>query len=36
VFGGGDRFEVVEIVHTAYQVQLDPWPRALFSTIRRT
>jgi cyclopropane fatty-acyl-phospholipid synthase-like methyltransferase len=31
---GGDRFEVIEILDTEYQGQLDPWPKALFSIIR--
>jgi cyclopropane fatty-acyl-phospholipid synthase-like methyltransferase len=35
LFGRGDRFEVTEILDTVYQGQLDPWPKALFSVIRR-
>jgi hypothetical protein len=31
-FGG--RFDVVEIVDTVYQGQLDPYPKALFATLR--
>ena len=30
-----DRFEVVEILDTVYQGQLDPYPKALFATFRR-
>jgi cyclopropane fatty-acyl-phospholipid synthase-like methyltransferase len=36
LFRGGDRFEVVEILDTIYQGQLDPSPKAIFSVIRRT
>ncbi len=32
-FGG--RFDVVEILDTVYQGQLDPYPRALFASLRR-
>jgi cyclopropane fatty-acyl-phospholipid synthase-like methyltransferase len=32
----GARFEVVEISETIYQGQLDPFPKALFSVIRRS
>jgi cyclopropane fatty-acyl-phospholipid synthase-like methyltransferase len=31
----GHRFEVVEILDTVYQGQLDPYPKALFATLRR-
>lgn len=31
---GSDIFEVIEILETEYQGQLDPWPKALFSVIR--
>jgi 2-polyprenyl-3-methyl-5-hydroxy-6-metoxy-1,4-benzoquinol methylase len=31
----GQRFEVVEILDTVYQGQLDPWPKALFAGMRR-
>ena len=27
-------FDVVEILDTVYQGQLDPWPKALFATMR--
>jgi 2-polyprenyl-3-methyl-5-hydroxy-6-metoxy-1,4-benzoquinol methylase len=30
-----DRFDVVEILDTVYQGQLDPYPKALFATFRR-
>ena len=35
LFGDRARFEVVEIDETVYQGQLDPYPKALFSVIRR-
>jgi SAM-dependent methyltransferase len=35
LFAGSQRFEVVEIRETVYQGQLDPYPKALFSAIRR-
>jgi cyclopropane fatty-acyl-phospholipid synthase-like methyltransferase len=36
LFGDGARFQVVEILETIYQGQLDPFPKALFSAIRRS
>ena len=36
LFGEGGRFEVVEILDTVYQGQLDPWPKALFTAMRRS
>ncbi|HMI87013.1 MAG TPA: class I SAM-dependent methyltransferase [Polyangiaceae bacterium] len=35
LFGDRARFDVVEIRPTVYQGQLDPYPKALFSAIRR-
>jgi cyclopropane fatty-acyl-phospholipid synthase-like methyltransferase len=35
VFGAGGRFEIVEILDTIFQGQLDPYPRALFCAMRR-
>jgi 2-polyprenyl-3-methyl-5-hydroxy-6-metoxy-1,4-benzoquinol methylase len=35
LFGDERRFEVVETFETVYQGQLDPYPKALFSSIRR-
>jgi cyclopropane fatty-acyl-phospholipid synthase-like methyltransferase len=35
LFGDGQRFEVLESLPTVYQGQLDPYPQALFSAIRR-
>jgi len=35
IFDTGDRFDVVEILETDYQGQLDPYPKALFAAIRR-
>jgi cyclopropane fatty-acyl-phospholipid synthase-like methyltransferase len=32
---GADAFEIVEIRDTVYQGQLEPWPKALFATMRR-
>ena len=35
LFGDPRRFEVVTMLETVYQGQLDPYPKALFSAIRR-
>jgi methylase of polypeptide subunit release factors len=35
LFADGKRFELVEIFETVYQGQLDPYPKALFSALRR-
>jgi SAM-dependent methyltransferase len=35
LFADGKRFELVEIFETVYQGQLDPYPEALFSALRR-
>ena len=35
LFSDAARFEVVEISETVFQGQLDPYPKALFSAIRR-
>jgi hypothetical protein len=35
LFADNERFEVIEISYTVYQGQLDPFPKALFSVIRR-
>jgi hypothetical protein len=35
LFGDAERFEIVEMFETIYQGQLDPYPKALFSAIRR-
>jgi SAM-dependent methyltransferase len=35
LFGDGARFEIADIFETIYQGQLDPYPKALFSAIRR-
>jgi len=35
LFGDSRRFAIAEIFETVYQGQLDPYPKALFSTIRR-
>lgn len=35
LFADRERFEIVEVRETVYQGQLDPYPKALFSAIRR-
>ena len=35
LFADNERFEVIEISDTVYQGQLDPFPKALFSVMRR-
>jgi SAM-dependent methyltransferase len=35
LFGPASGFEIVEIVDTVFQGQLDPFPKALFSSLRR-
>jgi SAM-dependent methyltransferase len=35
IFAAGDRFEVLESIETVYQGQLDPFPKALFTVMRR-
>jgi 2-polyprenyl-3-methyl-5-hydroxy-6-metoxy-1,4-benzoquinol methylase len=35
IFGEAGRFEVVEVKDTVYHGQLDPFPKALFSSLRR-
>jgi SAM-dependent methyltransferase len=35
LFGDRERFEVVETLPAVYQGQLDPYPKALFSAIKR-